>query len=75
MSELTPDNEKFLLDIVDGDGGHNDYDDGLDGWPAYDITQDVLTIAFITGEEDAEDRTRYFGRWKLTLLDGSVETG
>lgn len=71
--ELDDNDQNFLLGIVDGDGGGNDYDDGLEGWPAYDITGDVLTIAFTTDEEDSEDRTRFHGRWRLTYLDGEVD--
>ena len=72
MRELDEHDKSFLLGIVDADGNSNDYDDGLEGWPAYDITGDVLTVAFETDEEDASDRTRFHARWKLLYLDGEV---
>ena len=61
-----PDNNEFLLSLVEADSEINDDPDAENfGWADYHISGDVLTVLF----EDADDSEVTEGSWKLVSLD------
>lgn len=74
--ELTPDDEGFLLSIVDDP--HSDYNDELCGWPNYDTNEvdvhgrPVLKVTFQSdgGPDGDEPVETIEGRWALEFIEG-----
>jgi hypothetical protein len=65
---LDNEDKEFLLERVDNP--HSDYDDSVDGYVNYYIVNDELTVTFY----DPETLETMRGKWKLTFIEGSVET-
>lgn len=73
MADLTPEEQDFLLQLVDEPGADTDFHDGDDvlGWPSWSIEGDILSVNFRPDNEDADEpRPNLTGRWRLIYLDG-----